>query len=308
MNSMNKPQFLFVGTAKAGTTSIYHYLQQHPQISIPVKETFYFLKNVYVNNSLPYPKQRPVDNLILTESEYKKIYAEIDSSLLTGEIGTGYLYHHKEAIPIIKSTLGDPKILIILRNPVTRCFSSYMHFVKDLHEVRSFSQALSDETIRIDEKWDFMWHHRNMGLYANQVAAYLDAFSQVKIVLTEEFSHAREETINEIFDFLELPRMTKFKNLITHNPSGIPKNPIIQKFITHENPLKATIRPFFRMMFSEDRREKIRKTAKVKNLKKGQRIPSKLAEQLKAFYAADIEKLENLTQKDLSLWKNAVYD
>ncbi|MFT5229587.1 MAG: hypothetical protein ACI9EV_002741 [Urechidicola sp.] len=305
---MNKPNFLFVGTAKAGTTSIYHYLSQHPDISIPVKETFYFLRDIYENNHLDYPKQRPIKDLVLTEDQYSGIYENETPEKRVGEIGTGYLYHHDVAIPRIKETLGDPKILIILRNPVTRCFSSHMHFVKDLHEKRSFSEALEQEKQRMDQGWDFMWHHKALGLYADQVKAYLESFSNVKVLISEEFSSNREETITDIFNFLGLVDMEGFQNLKTHNPSGVPKNARIQKFITHENPLKSLVRPVFRMVFSQEKRDKIRKTAKAKNLDKGQQIPSDLANQLKEFYRPDIEKLEKLLNKDLSIWKKADYN
>jgi len=301
---MNTPGFLFVGTAKAGTTSIYHYLCQHPKISIPVKETFYFLRDIYENNHLEYPKQRPVKDLILTEDQYRGIYENEDSEKLVGEIGTGYLYHHEAAIARIKETLGDPKILIILRNPVTLCFSGHMHFVKDLHEKLSFAEALEKEEERKNQGWDFMWHHKALGLYADQVKAYLDSFTDVKVLISEEFNTNREETINGIFDFLDLDRMEGFQNLKTHNPSGVPKNARLQKFITHENPAKALIRPVFRMVFSKEKRERIRKNAKAKNLNKGQEIPPMIAEKLREFYRPDIEMLEGILNRDLSIWKD----
>lgn len=302
---MNLPQFLLVGTAKAGTTSLYHYLSQHDDVAIPVKETFYFLKDIYRDNHLEYPKQRPLKSLILNENEYKKTYAGLGDKVLAGEIGTGYLYHHEVAIPLIKETLGDPKILIMLRNPVTRCFSSHMHFVKDLHENLSFKEALAQEAKRKDEGWDFMWHHKSVGLYCNQVKAYLEAFSNVKVIIAEEFAQERHRITNEIFDFLEISQMDEFKNLKTFNPSGVPKNTWLQRFITQENRLKAMVRPLFRMAFSKEKRAKIRKSVKAKNLDKSTPIPSDIANDLMEFYDADIKKLEKLLGRDLSIWLDA---
>jgi len=130
--SVKKISFLFVGTAKAGTTSIYNYLLQHPDIFIPKKETFYFLRDIYEHNSLPYPKQRNPENLVLGTDAYRALY-EDSNGKMSGEIGTGYLFSHEVSIPRIKEELGEEvKIVIILRHPVDRAYSSYRHFTKDL--------------------------------------------------------------------------------------------------------------------------------------------------------------------------------
>lgn len=300
---MNLPKFLFVGTAKSGTTSIYHYLRQHPQVEIPMKETFYFMSELLKDNHLPYPKQRPKSDLVLTEQSYMDLYRGIPLDKVTGEIGTGYLYHHQMSIPLIQKTLGtDVKIAIILRNPMDRCFSSYMHFVKDLFEDLSFEASLDAEQSRIKENWDFMWHHKSLGYYADQVKAYQDTFKNVKVWLYDDLRSDSESTLRSMAEFIgidtfDLPSSTK-----AYNPSGKPKNKRLQKFITHENPVKSVLRPVFRALFSQEKRERMRKGLKSRNLKKAEGSNIDTYNQLRESYREDIMQLSGLIERDLNDW------
>ncbi len=300
---MNLPKFLFVGTAKAGTTSIYHYLRRHPQVEIPMKETFYFMREILKDNHLPYPKQRPKSDLILTEQAYRNLYRDISSDKIIGEIGTGYLYYHEESIPLIQETLGsDVKIAIILRNPIDRSYSSYMHFVKDLFEDLSFEDSLNEEPARIQENRDFMWHHKSLGLYADQVQAYQDAFKNVKVWLYDDLRSESESTLHSMAEFIGIDPFDFQSSIKVYNPSGAPKNERLQKLITHENPVKAFLRPVFRALFSQEKRERIRKGVKSRNLKKTEGPDRTIYHQLQEYYREDIMRLSRLIDRDLDHW------
>lgn len=300
---MSNSHFLFVGTAKAGTTSIFEYLRQHPEIEIPVKETFYFLRHVFTDFKLGYPAQRPEEELILDKSSFESIYPP-DKSKLYGEIGTGYLYHYEECIPLIKETFGDEvKILIILRNPVSRAYSSYMHFVKDVHEKLSFEESMKMEAERKNLKYDFMWMHRDLGLYYKQVKAYLDAFKNVKILITEEFRENPETEMRSILEFLEVNPNLAFNTNKEHNKSGEPKFKSLQKLITQENIIKKTLRPVFRAAFNQERRAKMRKKVKNINIASYPPMEPEIRQELMEFYRNDIEALEGLLEKKLDKWK-----
>lgn len=294
-----------MGTAKAGTTSIYEYLKQHEEIQVPVKETFFFLRDLYINNELPYPQQRPKKDLVLTENDYNIIYESADTDKITGEIGTGYLYHFNESVPHIKETLGlETRVCIILRNPIDRCFSSYMHFVKDLHETGTFEDALEKESERIAHGWDFMWHHKALGLYAEQVEHFLNHFPNVQVWLYDDLAADPIRTMNEITAFIGAKPKDDWVLSRVFNPSGKVKNARIQKFITHENPVKSILRPVFRLFFSKEKREKIRKGAKNKNIERGAGLTEAQRAMLRNFYKDDIVKLSGLISRDLGHWLN----
>lgn len=300
--SINLPQFLFVGTAKAGTTSIYRYLKQHPDLCIPLKETFFFLRNVYKDTRLEYPKQRKTHSLILSESKYDELYRDC-SDKIAGEIGTGYLYYYDHCIPEIKQKLGaDVKILIVLRDPAERAFSSFLHFRKDLFDNSSFEKSLEKEQFRIDHDWDFMWYHKRLGLYFEQVKSYKENFNHVKVLFYEHFQKDPRGFITEIFNFIGVDHNINLDLKTKFNPSGEPLIPWFQRLITHENVIKKIFRPIFKLFYNEQKRAALKKRLKSKNLRKGSAMSSSARNELIQYYKEDIQKLELLLDKDLSRW------
>ena len=294
-NNLHLPDFMVVGTAKAGTTSIFNHLIQHPDIAIPVKETFFFLKDRYAQNHLNYPMQRPKSDLVLDEDAYLSLYQNLEAKVV-GEIATGYLYHHAEAIPLIQKYLGtDVKIAIILRDPVTRTFSSYRHFAKDLHEKISFEASLAREQERIAAGWDFMWHHQAMSRYARQVEAYLNSFPNVKVFFYEELSSRPEAFMESLYQFIDVYPFLDVDYRKRFNQSGEARNKTLQRLVTQENPVKSALRPLFRAAFGHERRARIRKYVKNQNLKPRQSITMEQRLSLEASFGDDVAALQRLT-------------
>lgn len=306
LTNTSTPQFLVVGTAKAGTTSLYRYLLQHPDIAIPVKETFFFLKELYAQNHLPYPQQRPKRDLILSEEHWENCYRGLEGKIV-GEIGTGYLYHHELAIPQIKEYLGtDVKICIVLRDPVERTFSSYKHFTKDLHENHDFETALSQEEARKSEHWDFMWHHTAMSKYSEQVEAYLNAFPHVKVFYYEDLRDHPEDFMQSFFTFIGLTAPEGADFSTRFNPSGQVRSKWLQQTITQESAFKRLFRPMFRALVGKERRAKIRKYVKERNLKSANELTEQQRAQLEHLFQEDTTRLAQLLEAPLpwSIEKN----
>ena len=300
----NKRPFLFVGTAKAGTTSIYNYLLDHPELYIPKKETFYFLRDLYRDIDQPYPKQRPQHSLVLDEQGYHDLYRD-SGDRIRGEIGTGYLFHHEESIPRIQEEFGDEvNILMILRDPVDRAFSSYNHFVKDLHEPLSFEEALDQEADRVKEGWDFMWRHRELGLYSGQVEAYQQAFSNVLVLKYDDLRTDPLQLMTRVFYFLGVEPLKELRTSKQYNPSGKPKSKTIQKLLVHDNPIKRMVRPIVRALMSRERRLNLLKEVRSKNLTDYGEMDEKVRKELSSFYNPDIARLAKLTGMDFSSWSS----
>jgi len=300
-SGVHLPNFLVAGTAKAGTTSLAYYLGQHPEIEIPVKETFYFNAPEFKYNYLPYPSQRKGDDIIRTPEAYTQLYESCRAPCI-GEVGTGYLYHHKVSIPRIKKTLGNEiPIFIVLRNPIERAYSAFMHFKKDCFEDISFAEALEMECYRVEQHWDFMWHYKAMGFYFEQVQAYQRHFSNVKVFLHEDLKARPEKVLSEVFQQLGVSPFSEINKQIK-NPSGDARYPWLQRLITHENPVKKLLRPVLRMLINDQRRAHFRKYVKSKNLKPSEAPDSETLALLRNTYRSDVLRLSDLIQKDLSHW------
>ena len=127
------PNFLIVGAAKSGTTSLYAYLKQHPDIFMPEwKELSFFSGDEYT----PLHK-------VKKPRYYRTVFAGAKNESAIGEASTSYLYD-QTAAAAIKAKLGNIKIIIVLRDPVSMSYSLYSHQVRKEGETAdSFEEALA---------------------------------------------------------------------------------------------------------------------------------------------------------------------
>ena len=292
------PNFLIIGASKCGTTALYYYLKQHPEISFSdLKEPKYFSS---VNESFPHNGigDRSVDKYVIKSlTEYKALFADIDNKRV-GEASPDTLYFFDKTASHIKEILGDVPIIVMLRNPVKRAFSAFMYLKRDSREKLNFRDGLLAENKRLKDNWDFIWGYKKCGLYYNQVKSFMDNFSNVKVVLQEDLKNDTFATLEDIYSFLELD--TKFNTdvSIKHNESGKPNN-LFSKFLLSRNNIFSTvIRELMKRFIPRDLLEKVAS----KSLER-MSILEKDEIALKPYFFNDICKLEKLINKDLSSWK-----
>ena len=299
MKKSNKPGFIIVGAAKAGTTSLYYYLQQHPGIWFPkLKETKYFSSKIK-----PYPQKGPgdwsIDQAAIIESkDYYKLFSKGPEGSIKGEASPDYLLFASKTAVLIKKELGDIPIIIILRNPIERAFSAYSNLRRDNREYLSFSEALDMEDYRIQENWDFMWHYKSGGNYSVQIKEFEKNFSKVKILLFDDLIANPLEITNEVVAFLGLT--DKLHNLESeaYNPSGEPANYIVRFILNRQSKLSTMIRELLKKFIPRRMLEQYAR----KNLKK-QKISAEEFKKLNDYYQEEIRVLETYLNKDLSKWR-----
>jgi hypothetical protein len=187
------PNFLCVGVSKAGTTTLYDILRQHPEIFLsPTKEIKFF--NIERNY-----RQGP--------EWYARFFEGHRGEPVVGEMTPGYIAH-PEAAGRIRACLGpEVRILISLRNPVDRAISHYLQNVRNGHEDLTFEAAIEaePERVRAGETAARRFGYLARGHYAEQVARYLETFGRdpVKVILFEEaIRRDRAAAVADILDFL----------------------------------------------------------------------------------------------------------
>lgn len=117
---MPLPTFLIVGAPKAGTTSLYHYLRSHPDVFMSeAKEPHYFS---YAGEGQPAWGMRSLD-------AYEALFDSVHGERATGEASTWYLYSETAAEEIYRA-LPNTQIIILLRNPIGRAYSSWSYRVQ----------------------------------------------------------------------------------------------------------------------------------------------------------------------------------
>lgn len=296
------PNFLIVGAAKSGTTSIYHYLNQHPGIYMCHVKEPRFITAQFVKFPLKGIGDKKVEQKIIKSfDEYKKLFEHINGEKAIGEASADNLYYYENAINHIKKYFGNIKIIIILRNPIERTFSNYQMFVKAFREHLSFEDALQQEEERKNMNWAYGWHYKSVSLYYKQVKAYLDNFRQVKVYFYDDLKADSLGLIRDAFEFLEVDSSFKVDTSFRYNVGGIPKNLFIQRLIKKSDKSKKVTKRILRFLLSNQRMNELTGKLKEKNLEK-QQIKPKTRQFLSDFFCEDIQKTENLINRNLSHW------
>lgn len=309
---MTMPNFLIVGAAKAGTTSLVHYLQQHPQIYFsPRKEPRFFAfeegerlsfagPNDYRSDRNARGNNPGINNTsVTTLDKYQSLFDGVTQETAIGEASTLYLYS-PEAPSRIKQYVPDMKIIIMLRNPVERAYSSYLHLVRDGYETLSFEESLQAEESRIEDNWSHLWHYKSSGFYHGQVERYYQNFnsSHIKIYLDEELRQAPQDVLADIYDFIGVKDTVSPDFGRKLNQSGVPKNKLLHRFLTTDNLVKRSARRLVPHYLRQQAYQSIRK----KNLAKKPDLDSDTRLSLRNTFEEDIVRLQRLIDKDLSSW------
>ncbi|GAA4891357.1 sulfotransferase [Flaviramulus aquimarinus] len=293
------PDFLIVGAAKCGTTSLGDYLNTHKDMFIcnpkePKFLTYSFLKDCYRGKGDDFTKKKAVKSL----EEYKSLFKKAKPNQLKGESSVDLLYYHDKSIPLIKEIIGDPKIIIMLRNPSKRAFSAYSHLVRDGREDKSYIEALKLEDERRKLDYEFIWSYKNAGYYSDSTKAFLDNFTNVKVIIFEEFVKNQENVVKEVLKFLGTDNQPSNFTELHRNISGKSKSQLLNRILLKDSFVKT----IFKKILPNNTRSKIKFLIQKTNTKPII-IEDYERDYLKGVFNDDINELQNILDTDLSIWK-----
>ncbi|MEZ4796957.1 MAG: sulfotransferase [Flavobacteriaceae bacterium] len=294
------PDFLIVGAAKSGTTSLCHSLSQHNDIFIsdpkePKFLTYKFLKKSYNGPGDDFTLKKAIKKI----NDYKQLFKNAKPNQIKGEASVDSLYYYDFVIPEIKEKIGDPKIIIMLRNPSQRAFSAYSHLIRDNREVLSFEDGLKKENERLEAGFEFIWAYKKASLYFDSVKSYIENFTNVKVIIFEEFISNKKEGLIDVLNFLERDCSIIDKiQFNRQNVSGKPKNKWLNALLLKDSVLKS----FLKMVLPTTKRQNFKQWMIKKNLTPLNKDIDQI-NKLKEEFINDISKLEQLLNKDISTWK-----
>lgn len=140
------------------------------------------------------------------------------------------------------------KLIAVLRNPVDRAYSNFMqHVLQGRERAASFELALEAEQKRKEMDWQPFWFYRELGFYGEQLSRYMSIFSldQIKILLYEEVCGETHNIVKSIFQFLDGDPHFTVRILQSRNTLGIPKNEMLNSFLTKSNIAKKLLNQLF---------------------------------------------------------------
>ena len=294
----NLPNFIIIGAQKAATTSLYTYLRQHPEIFMTkVKEPMFF--NNYKQKSTFLVKGRKIARNKTLEA-YKSLFDNVKNEKAIGEASPEYIYN-KKATALIKKEIPNVKIIAILRQPVERAYSNFLHTKRAGREpLDDFKKAFALEDERINEHWSPLYHYKSKGFYFKQLQRYFDLFPKdnIRILLFEDVIKNPILTTQEIFKFLNVDTNFTPETFRKMNVSGTPKGIlgwIIMKLRFYN--LLPNIQ--FNKYLPDFITSLLFKSAYSKPEKLNEKLKKELTDK---YYKTDILQLEKLIEKDLSHW------
>ncbi len=293
------PNFIIAGVARCGTTSLYHYMKQHPQIGFSSQKEPKYFSSIHLEFPHRGIGDDTVDSVVVKNPEdYYKLFNKLNGYKAIGEASSDYLYFHKYTVDAIKKELGDVSIIISIRNPVDRAYSAYNNLVRDGREKLSFMEALNAEEERIANNWDWMWAYKKGSLYAEAIEHFQREFTNVKVILFDDLEKDPHIVLQEIFDFLNINTNVVINCETKYSNSGKPKNFFIATLADRNNKFTYKLRKIVMNIVPRSVLEKI-----AERVLKKEKIPSEALKYLKQYFIQDIEKVEKLIDKDLSKWK-----
>ena len=245
---MKKPNFIIAGFPKCGTTSLFHYLKQHPEIFMPNQKELHFFTQPQIYKLNKGPKDKVVkQSHIKSEKEYLELFKSVKDEIAVGDASPSYI-NYPENFGMIKQYLNDPKVIVIVRDPIDRAYSNYLHLKRELRETMDFFSALKNEDNRREESYSDFWYYRFNSTYYKKILMAKKTFSNVLVLTTEEFKRNPEITLKKVYSFLGVKLIVKKQALETKfNVGGYYKKNLITSLIFQpsrfKNALKKIIKP-----------------------------------------------------------------
>ncbi len=202
------PDALIIGAPKAGTSALHAALARHPQVyASPVKEPKY-----YMCCDAPPPTYRgPGDShsqqeWVWRRQDYTALFDGAASGSVRLESTPFYLYL-PSARRRIAEELPQAKLIVIVRDPIDRAYSNWMHlWVDGLEPIADFAEAWRAEDSRIAAGWAPFWHYRRLGRYGQQLDDLLSRVDRDRVLVLRYWHLASEpaKTLNRVSRFLEI--------------------------------------------------------------------------------------------------------
>jgi len=245
-NGEFRVDFFCVGVAKAGTTSLHDLLDLQEGVRLPKrKETNYFSFGMSGRPAF----SGPLDQTSVNESTITSLDEYIDDfgrtpGCLTGEVCPSYSL--PGAAASIHAHNPRARIVILLREPVSRAFSNYQHLVRDGREHLTFEEALAAEEDRLGRGWEWFWGLRRNSLYFDSVKEYIDLFGpdNVRIIFFEDFVKDQEHHLKAVMAFIGLdPASARFE-VVDANKSGVVSGrwKTAHRLLLAEGPVNSALR------------------------------------------------------------------
>ncbi len=286
------PDFFVLGVAKGGTTSLHHYLRQHPDLFLPYEKELHFF-----------------------DAEEERFSSDLDSYLqyfsgagdrLTGDATPSYFRNVERAADRMQRLYGDvpPRFLLLLRDPVERAYSHYLHNVSEGRETLSFEEALEAEQANPASRQEAWKGYFADGVYAETLEQWFARFPRERFLIlrSEELAHAPDASLQEIFRFLGVDPTVEVDTDAYLNQTGEEQSRALGRLLSV---FPSRLRSLARRWIPESIRlpvEQFIRRRSTGNASDRPTLDPALERALRTRYAPHVRRLADLLDRDFSVW------
>lgn len=278
---MTLPDFVIIGAPKAATTSLYHWLRQHPEIYLPdLKEPMFFC---FLPDDPTHRKDAGTRFPITTLDQYEALFAPGRHAAVVGEATAAY-FDVPYAPAHMQRVIPDAKLIASLRDPVGRVFSHAQMSVRTGHaddvEVEVRRLAATDEP-----------------LYAPKLRRWLEHFPRERLAVFryDDVVGDTQTVLREIYRFLGVDDAVSVDTGVAFNPGGLARSSLLQRVI--EAPVLRRLKPL-----APEAVFRLAARARRWNAQVPEPLPPDLVTELRTRFRDDIVETQELVGLDLSAW------
>lgn len=288
------PNFIIIGAAKAGTTALYWYLAEHPDVFMSrVKETFYFAYGLDAAGNLLYGDPEAHRFPVRTLSEYEALFADADGALAIGEASPIYL-ECPQAAGRIRSLIPDARLICTLRHPVDRAYSDFQMYLRRRGRRLDPARDLTADAAwaRPDSRW------MAVSRYHEQLVRYFDLFprEQLHVILSGDLKGHPVESVQQLYGFVGVDATFTPDFDTPHNVGGIPVSALLEKVFTSPA-IRTALEPWL-----PDRAANWFRRLRTRAMRKAPALPPDLRAELTSRFRDDILRTSELIGRNLDHW------
>ena len=285
---MRLPNFIIIGAGKSGTTSLYHYLKQHPDIYMsPVKEPCFFGFDFEDIVEVPPEFEAAYRQAVKTIDDYLALFKGVNNESAIGEASPQYLLFPGTA-ERIRHRIPEARLIVTLRHPAERIYSSYLwQRMAGREPCGKFEDALQ------------AGRHLMKGKYATLLAPFYENFrrERIYVLLFDDLVSRPMDTVKSIYAFLGVDASFNPDVGKRHNESRVFRSELARKAL-HDPWIVKTAR----LVLPKSVRSALR--ANVMNWSSSAAPPLSPQTRLDLvdYYRYEIAQLQDMIGRDLSHW------
>jgi hypothetical protein len=296
------PDFLVIGAARSGTTALTSFLGEHPDVFVSTPKEPHFLA---------FPGGAPrfhglgdddlINDVAVRDAQAWRDLFQGRPERRRGEGSVTTLAYPDASIPAIERYCAPGcRVVVMLRDPVDRAFSSWLYLRSRGYDAGSFEECLAAEEDRTRAGWSHMWQLARLSRYAEQLTPFVAAFGdRVLVVVQEEFTADPDTQLRRVLEFLDVDPDVAIDASRRVNAAGLPRSRAVTSAL---NTLRRSprLRRVVTAAVPQRQRERIRSA----NLDRTVIDPVTRA-RLAALLADDVRDLQDLLGRRLTMWPTA---